>query len=62
MYGIFTYICFKFMLNVGKYTIPMDPLGLQKITIYSNNTWMISYHLSMFSAVLPFLAIDDRTA
>ena len=25
--GIFTYIWLKFMVNVGKYTSPMDPLG-----------------------------------
>ena len=27
MYGIFTYIWFMFMVNVGKYTIPMDAMG-----------------------------------
>ena len=27
MYGIFTYIRLMFMVNVGKYTSPMDPLG-----------------------------------
>ena len=26
MYGIFTYIWFIFMVNVGKYTNPMDPM------------------------------------
>ena len=25
--GIFTYICLIFMVNVGKYTSPMDPMG-----------------------------------
>ena len=28
MYGIFTYIWLIFMVNVGKYTSPMDPMGL----------------------------------
>ena len=27
MYGIFAYIWLIFMVNVGKYTSPMDPLG-----------------------------------
>ena len=27
MYGIFTYILLIFMVNVGKYTSPMDPTG-----------------------------------
>ena len=31
MYGIFTYIWLIFMVNVGRYTIPMDPLGFPKI-------------------------------
>ena len=28
MYGIFTYIWLIFMVNVGKYTSPMDPMDL----------------------------------
>ncbi len=27
MYGIFTYIWLICMVNVGKYTSPMDPMG-----------------------------------
>ena len=27
MYGIYTYIWLIFMINVGKYTSPMDPMG-----------------------------------
>ena len=27
MYGIFTYIWLKFMVNVGEYNSPMDPMG-----------------------------------
>ena len=27
MYGIFTYIWHKSMVNVGKYSSPMDPMG-----------------------------------
>ncbi len=27
MYGIFTYIWLIIMVNVGKYTSPMDPMG-----------------------------------
>ena len=27
MYGIFTYIWLIFMVNVAKYTSPMDPMG-----------------------------------
>ena len=30
MYGIFTYLCLIFMVTVGKYTSPMDPLGYEK--------------------------------
>ena len=33
MYGIFTYIYHKNQPNVGKYTIPMDPMGIVKCTI-----------------------------
>ena len=29
MYGIFTYIWLILMVNVGKYTSPMDPQGYQ---------------------------------
>ena len=29
MYGIFTYIYHKDWPNVGKYTSPMDPMGLK---------------------------------
>ena len=43
MSGIFTYISHKFKPNVGKYTSPMDPMGMgiargfdQKPRIYSN--------------------------
>ena len=28
MFGIFTYIWLMFMVNVGKYTSPMDPMGM----------------------------------
>lgn len=28
MYGVSTYIWVKFMVYVGKYSIPMDPLGI----------------------------------
>ena len=28
MYGISTYIWVKFMVYVGKYSIPMDPMGV----------------------------------
>ena len=28
MYGIFTYICLMFMVNVGKYNSAMDAMGL----------------------------------
>ncbi len=28
MYGIFTYIYYKKQPNVGKYTSPMDPMGI----------------------------------
>ena len=27
MYGIFTYLWFVLMVNVGEYTSPMDPMG-----------------------------------
>ena len=27
MYGVFTYIFVIFMIHVGKYTSPMDPMG-----------------------------------
>ena len=29
MYGIFTYIWLIFLVNVGKYTSPMDPMGMR---------------------------------
>ena len=32
MYGIFTYIYHKNQPNVGKYTYPMDPMGLKQVT------------------------------
>ena len=32
MYGIFTYIWLIFMVNVGKYTSPMDPMGMKNWT------------------------------
>ena len=32
MYGIFTYIYRKNQPNVGKYTYPMDPMGLKQVT------------------------------
>ncbi len=28
MYGIFAYLYHKFLPNVGKYTRPMDPMGI----------------------------------
>ena len=28
MYGIFTYLYHNFLPNVGKYTSPMDPMGI----------------------------------
>ena len=31
MYGIFTYIWLMFMVNVGKFTIPMDGMGNSKL-------------------------------
>ena len=31
MYGIFTYIWRKFMVNVAKYTSPMDPTGFKVV-------------------------------
>ena len=31
MYGIFTYIWLKFMVDVGKYTSPMDPMGISHL-------------------------------
>ena len=31
MYGIFTYIWLIFRVNVGKYTSPMDPLGMSDV-------------------------------
>ena len=30
MYGIFTYMWLIFMVNVGKYTSPMDPIWVMK--------------------------------
>ena len=35
MYGIFTYIWLIFMVNVGKYTSPMDPMGMVRKQGYS---------------------------
>ena len=33
MYGMFTYIWLIFMVNVAKYTSPMDPMGF-KMAVY----------------------------
>ena len=42
MYGISTYIYHKFMINVGKYTSPMDPMG-------SNNRFLPCFrYIAMF--------------
>ena len=32
MYGIFTYIYHKNQLSVDKYTIPMDPMGMELVS------------------------------
>ena len=55
MYGIFTYIYLICMVNVGKYTSPMDPLGMEQQqmgkcwkTIGTNilwNVWKIVLYL-----------------
>ena len=37
MYGIFTYIWLKFILNIGKYTSPMDPMGLEPLPPVTNH-------------------------
>ncbi len=34
MYGIYTYIWLIFMVNVGKYTSPMDPVGYEEAGLY----------------------------
>ena len=34
--GIFAYIWFKFMVNVGTYTSPMDPQGYTKLQSLMN--------------------------
>ena len=39
MYGIFTYIWLIFMVHVGKYTSPMDPVGM----ISSQKRWLDIY-------------------
>ena len=40
MYGIFTYVYHKNQLNVGKYTSPMDPIGLDDSEIrVSQTSW-----------------------
>ncbi len=31
MYGNFTYIYYKLKANVGKYTSPMDPMGIELV-------------------------------
>ena len=40
--GIFTYIWLKlkFMVNVGKYTNPMDPMGLKQLETLACSTIM----------------------
>ena len=49
MYGIFTYICLIFMVNVGEYTSPMDPMGYTPFffcfwRLERNTTmWMLQY-------------------
>ena len=34
MYGIFTYIWLIFMVNIGEYASPMDPMGTNKKPTY----------------------------
>ena len=36
MYGIFTYIWLIFMVNVGEYTSPMDPMGNLQMSVLNH--------------------------
>ena len=35
MYGIFTYVWLIYMVNVGKYTSPMDSMGIEELNNWS---------------------------
>ena len=47
MYGIYTYIWLIFMVNVGKYTSPMDPMG------YTHLNWYESIFLDLLFYLMP---------
>ena len=62
-YGIFTYICLMFVVNEGKYTSSMDPVGIGFITSPPNpkrrsETWVFSHQLRMWKhpVMLPPMA------
>ena len=42
MYGIFAYICLKFMVNVGKYTIQDGSYGIVYFFFGQTSRWIIS--------------------
>ena len=46
MYGIFTYICHKNQPNVGKYTSPMDAMGMEKCQNRITRTATAQRHFS----------------
>ena len=48
--GIFTYIRLKFMVNVGKSTSPMDPMGYI-IDVFVNCFWQ--YHFGALALTCP---------
>ena len=43
MYGIFTYIWLIFMVNVGKHTSPMDPMGYKWFVYWGELTDPITF-------------------
>ena len=49
MYGIFTYIWLMFMVNVGEYTSPMDPMGYIFPKVPPNPLLWNPYHFPSFS-------------
>ena len=69
MYGIFTYIWLIYMVNVGTYTSPMDPMGYKQISWESpllnqpkfpkdqSFTW--KYHGNIFLQIELFVLLLD---
>ena len=50
MYGIFTYIWLMFMVNVGKYASPRDPIWMRLFLWFSKSCCLMTYMGFQFQA------------